>query len=133
MLRRSSRELDTHERGFLLFDVLHQLSRTDFPTVYVSLVIHSYALRRTGPFHLERIRNAVQDLAVCKTSNPDSSLPPWVWGHTVRLGVGDIDHVTADVDAARAAKLLPFTEIIPVLIEDLNPHVSPVGNKELPL
>src|SRR5262245_36823274 len=129
-MRQSPEDLVLNERGFLLSDVLHQLSRADFPAVYVSLRIYRYTLCCTGSFHFERIRNAVQDLAVFKTSDPDPSLPSRMWGHTVRFRVGHINHVITDVDAAWAAKLLPFSEVIPVLIKNLDAHVSSVGNKK---
>jgi hypothetical protein len=120
----------TSEIAFLFFDVFYQLSRTDFPTVHVALRIHRHALRCTGSLHFKRVRNAVQDLAVFNASDPDPSLPARVWGHSVGFGVGHIDHVVPDVDAAWATELLLLSEILPVLIEDLDAHVSPVGNKE---
>src|SRR5262249_62416337 len=115
---------------FLFFPVF---SWPTLPAVYVSLRIYRYAFRCTSSLHFERIRNAVQDLAVLKTSDPDPSLPSRVWGHTVRFGVGYIDHVVTDIDAAWAAELLPLSEVLPVLIEDLNAHISPVSNKKSPL
>ena len=51
-------------------------------------------------------------------------------GHRARLGVGDIeDIVLADEDAARPAELLPLVDEFPLLVEDLNPIVTPVRHE----
>jgi hypothetical protein len=115
---------------FSLFDVFYQLSRADFSAIYVALRIHRYTFRCTGSFHFERVRNTVQDLAVFDAADPDSSFPSRMWSHSVGFGVGDIDHFVPNVDTARATELLPFAKVLSILVENLDAHVAPVGNKE---
>src|SRR4051794_470997 len=58
-----------------LLDVFDQLSWSDFTAVHIALRIHSQSFRRAGSFHLERIRDTVQHLAVLQATDPDPSLP----------------------------------------------------------
>ena len=53
-----------------------------------------------------------------------------MWGHAVGFGIGHIDDVVPDVDAARAAELPPLSEVFSLLVEDLDAHIPPVGNKD---
>src|SRR4029450_2533577 len=121
------------QQPLLLFDVFRQLPRADFPAVHIALRIHGHTLGCTGSLHFERVRNAVQHFAIFNIAYPDPSLPARMWRHTVGFGVGYINHVVADVDATWATELLPLAEVVSILIEDLDSHVAPVGNKESPL
>src|SRR6266702_2248012 len=113
--------------------VLYQLPRADFAAVDVAFRIDGHSLRRARPLHFERVGNTVQDVAVFEASDPDASLPSRVRCNPVGFGVGHIDHVVAQGHAARATELLPFRDERAVLVEDLDAHVSTVGDKEPPL
>src|ERR1700675_4987712 len=110
--------------------VSYQLPRADFAAVHIALRVHRAALRSAGPLHLERVGNAVEDVAVLDAADPDAPLPPRVRCNAVRFRVGHIDRVVPDVNAARAAELMPFGDERSVLIEDLDAHVAAVGDEE---
>src|SRR5882672_7641025 len=123
----------THARfcpGFSL-DVFYELSRSDFSTVHIALGIHRQTLRRAGSLQLERVGDAINDLAILQASDANASLPSGMGreGKSVRFRVGDIDHVATQIDAARTAELQPFGDEAAVLIEDLDAHVPPIGDE----
>src|SRR4030095_9183121 len=120
------------QQPLLLFDVFRQLPRADFPAVHIALRIHGHTLGCTGSLYFKRVRKAVQPFAIFNATDTYPSLPARMWRHTVGFGVGYINHVVADVDAAWATELLPLAEVVSILIEDLDSHVASVGNKESP-
>src|SRR6267154_5499511 len=128
--RSRTRRRDYFSSRLSYVDVLHQLPRADFTTVDVAFRVHGDALRRARPLHFERVGNTVKNLAVLEASDPDTSLPSRVRCDTVGFGVGHVEHVVAQGHAARAAELLPFRDERAVLPEDLDAHVSPVGDEE---
>src|SRR4029079_17289246 len=104
----------------LLPNVFHHLPGADFTAIDIAPGIDRDALGRAGPFHFERIGNAVQHPAAFQAANSNSSFPAWVdrEGKSVGFGVSHIDHVVSYGNAAGTAELLPFGDKGAFLIEN---------------
>src|SRR5258706_2336437 len=114
----------------LFFAVLAELARPNLAAENVALRVDRHALCRTRAFHLQRIRDAVEDLAARGVADADAAQPAGIRPDAVRLGVGDVDAAVAQRDAARAAELLPFGDEVALRIEDLDAMVAAVGDDE---
>src|SRR6267143_4261450 len=114
-------------------EMLGKLARPDFPAEDIAHRVHGNAFGGAGALHLLRIWNAVEDFAGFELADADAAEPAGVRGDAVGFGVGDVDEAVAQVDAARAAELLPLGDEAAVLLEDLDAVVAAVGDEEPPL
>src|ERR1043166_2034673 len=116
-------------------DVPPHCFRADFRTVDRTPRIHRDTLAGAGAprLRLRRVGNQPPERAVPGAPDPDPALPVAVRGrHPPRFGVGNVNRVAPDVDAARPAELAPHREGLPILVEDLDPVVAPVPDEEPP-
>src|ERR1700732_3995360 len=94
-----------------------EVGRVGVAAVDIAGIVGSDAFERAK---LLGLRNEGRDLAVLDVADPDA-LHEARGGLLGRCRVGDIDVVVlVDVDAARPAALLPFGEVAPLLVEDLD-------------
>ena len=114
-------------------EMLGKLSRPDFPAENIAHRVHGKAFGCARALHLNRIWDAVEDLAGLELADADAAEPAGVRGDTIGFRVGDVDEAVAQVDAAWAAELFPLGDEATVLLEDLDAVVAAVGNKEPPL
>src|SRR5206468_5230289 len=121
----------------LFFHVAFQRARSDLSAVDISLRIggHTFCRAGSGEFGtLARfgVRNKCEQLAVFRAADPDAAFPPIVVTRD-RFGfrVCDVQNVVLiNVNATRTAELLPLGDEFAVLIEDLNPVVVAVADKQ---
>src|SRR5205814_8026919 len=85
-------------------EMLGKLARPDFPAEDIAHRVHGKAFGRARALHLNRIRDAVEDLAGLELADADAAEPAGVRGDTVGFGVGDVDEAVSQVYAARAAE-----------------------------
>src|SRR5437867_2964861 len=131
--------LRAHSRLFLLnlphFDVFAQNPWTRFSAKHVAEFIHSTEFRtaaRLRPRVAALVENEVLDPAVQRIADPDTLLKTRIVD-IVRLRVEDIDEVIVidgEGDTARHPKLVPRRQILPFLVEDLDPRIGPVADKQ---
>src|SRR5438034_4636835 len=114
-------------------EMLGKLSRPDFPAEDIAQRVYGKAFGRARALHVNRIRDAVEDLAGLELADANAAEPAGVRGDAVGFRVGDVDEAIAQVDAARAAELFPLGDEAAVLLEDLDAVVAAVGNEEQPL
>src|SRR5207247_61903 len=114
-------------------DMLGPLCRPPSPAEDMAQPVYGKAFGRARALHLDRIRDAVEDLAGLELADADASEPAGVRGDAVGFRVGDVDEAVAQVDAARAAELFTLGDEAAVLLEDLDAVVAAVGNEEPPL
>src|SRR2546428_3248153 len=114
-------------------EMLGKLARPDFTAEDIAHRVHGDAFGRARALHLNRIWDAVEDVAGLELADADAAEPAGVRGDAVGFGVGDVDEAVAQVDAARAAELFPLGDEAAVLLEDLDAVVAAVGNEEPPL
>src|SRR3989475_9516071 len=89
-------------------EMLGKLPRPDFAAEDIAHRVYGNAFGGAGALHLLRIGNAVEDFAGLELADADASEPAGVRGDAVGFGVGDVDEAVAQVDAARAAELVPL-------------------------
>src|SRR5690606_41588435 len=78
-------------------------------------------------------RNEALDPGAIDVTDADTIAPVDVT-HRVGLGVDGVDHVLiGDEDVADPPVHIPGIEVVPLLIEDLDPVVPPVGDPEATL
>src|SRR5205809_4842249 len=121
----------------LLPDIFFQVFWPDFGAVHVAVRIGGDAFpgARAREFRLLPrigIRNEVLDGSILRAADADTALPAVVVArHRFRLRVGHENRVLlVDVDPARPAELLPLGQVLAILIEDLNPIVVPIADKQ---
>src|SRR5438034_7838029 len=88
-------------------EMLGKLSRPDFPAEDIAHRVNGNAFGRARALHLDRIRDAVEDLAGLELADADAAEPPGGRGDTVGRGVGDVGEAVGQADAARTAGLIP--------------------------
>src|SRR6185503_21388279 len=113
--------------------MLRELARSDLAAVDVPHRVDRHALRGARALHLERIRDAVEDLAARSLADADAALPARVGRDAVRLGVGDVHPAIPQRDAARPPVLLPLGDEVSLRVDNLYPVVAAVGDEEPPL
>src|SRR2546428_1243338 len=114
-------------------EMLGKLARPDFTAEDIAHRVHGAALGRACALHVNRIWDAVEDVAGLELADADTAEPAGVRGDAIGFRVGDVDEAVAQVDAARAAELFPLGDEAAVLLEDLDAVVGAVGNEEPPL
>src|SRR5215813_5544784 len=113
-----------------MFDVFRQPSHGVFCAIHVAVNIHCHAFSSCtfGSIGLMP-GNEKHDVAVLGTSDSDTLSPARVV-RRVRLRIDGIEDVTAvNVKSANTAELFPFFEKPTLLVEDLDSHVSSIGDK----
>src|SRR5262249_10134132 len=119
----------------LLLHVLLDVLRADFGTVDVAQRIGRNTLGATSNGGAwRRGGNEGRYRTIPGAADPNGTLPPRIVPVTLligRLGVGHIqDILLVDIDSAGPAELLPFSEEIAFLIENLDAVVTAVGHEK---
>src|SRR2546428_11540201 len=86
-------------------EMLGKLARPDFPAEDIAHRVHGKAFGRARALHLNRIWDAVEDVAGLELADADAAEPAGVRGGTIGFRVGDIDEAVAHVEAPRAGEL----------------------------
>src|SRR6266478_2035732 len=117
----------------LLPNVLHHCLPDTFRPVNVAAGIRANAFGRTGVRMVGvwfRVRNKRRHRAVFGAPDANAPLKPWV-PCAIRFVIGHVnDVILVDENPAGLAELLPLIEKFSILIEDLDPVVSAVGDEE---
>src|SRR5581483_6685835 len=121
--------LSSYRTDPLLLHVFRQSPLADLRAVDIALRIDREPLGAARSFKLLRIGNAVKHLPVFQAADSDAAFPSRMGRDAVRFRVSDVDRIAANVDRARPAELLPFTQEFSVLIENLHAHVAAVGDE----
>src|SRR5205085_5013370 len=92
-----------------VLDVLHQAVGTDLGAEHVALRVDRDPFGCAGGVNLlDRVRDERRHLAGPSVADADAALPADIAaGGDFGFRIGHVDHVIADVDAARTAELLP--------------------------
>src|ERR1700704_101170 len=119
----------------LLPNVFHHCFPDNFRAVNIAAGIRANAFGRTGVRMVGvwfRVRNKRRQRAVFGAPDANAPLKTWV-PCAIRFVIGDVnDVILVDKNPAGLAELLPLIEKFSILIEDLDPVVSAVGNEETP-
>src|SRR5467141_4090453 len=117
----------------LLPNVFHHRFPDNFRPVNVAAGIRANAFGRTGIRMVGiwfRVRNKCRHRAVFGAPDANAPLKTWV-PCAIRFVIGHVnDVILADKNPAGLAELLPLIEKFSILIEDLDPVVSAVGNEQ---
>src|SRR5215469_9006271 len=115
----------------LLLNVLFEHLPPDDPAIDIALRVHAHAFGAAvilgGRFH---VFDEVFHRAVFGAPDADALLPTGLI-LSPRFGIGHVHGVILrDEDAARPCPLAPGVKIAAVLVEDLNPVISAVADKQ---
>src|SRR5262249_60436600 len=103
----------------------------DSDDVAIGLVRHAFGGAGAGRL-LHRVRNEGGYRSVACLADANAALPAVViLGDGFGFGIGDVDHIVlVDIDAARPAELRPLVDIFSILVEDLDPVVVAIADKQ---